>query len=127
MRRASACHSSKRNMPACRSSRLTPPFSARCLIIRACSSIRTTRQRLRDLNLGGTITLRQAAEGSGRPYVTDDGLYIVDMHLGPIADVPALERRLKQVVGVAEVGLFVGLASCVIIGYADGHTEELSG
>lgn len=87
---------------------------------------KTTRQRLQDLNLGGAIALRQAADESGRPYVTDDGLYILDMRLGPIPDVPALECRLRQVIGVAEVGLFVDLASRVIVGYPDGHTEELT-
>jgi ribose 5-phosphate isomerase A len=82
---------------------------------------RTTRERL--LRFGGTITLRMA-EGTDAPFVTDDGLYILDMHLGRIGDVPALERDIKKVVGVVEVGLFVHLATRVIVGYADGHTEE---
>jgi len=81
----------------------------------------TTRRRLE--RFGGAITLRQAAD-SNAPFVTDDGFYILDLHLGRIEDVPALERQLKQVVGVVEVGLFVGLASRVVVGYTDGHTEE---
>ncbi len=83
---------------------------------------KTTRQRLE--RFGGTITLRESEPGSGEPYVTDDGLYIVDMHLGRIGDVPALERNLKEIVGVVEVGLFVDLTSRLILGYADGHVEE---
>lgn len=87
----------------------------------------TTRQRLEALHPEAAITLRQAAGASGAPYKTDDGLYILDMHLGQIADVPDMERRIKQTVGVVEAGLFVGLAGKVIVGYPDGHTEELSG
>lgn len=81
----------------------------------------TTRERL--LRFGGTITLRMK-DGEDTPFVSDDGLYILDMHLGRIGDVPALERNVKKVVGVVEVGLFVRLAARVVIGYADGHTEE---
>jgi len=84
----------------------------------------TTRQRLEVLQPDAAITLRQAAGRDGAPYVTDDGLYILDMHLGQIADVPDMERRVKQTVGVVEAGLFVGLASKVLVGYPDGHTEE---
>jgi ribose 5-phosphate isomerase A len=81
----------------------------------------TTRQRL--LRLCPHITRRETGEAPGKPFVTDDGLYILDLHLGSIPDVPALAREIKQTVGVAEVGLFVGLASRVVVGYEDGHTE----
>lgn len=85
---------------------------------------KTTFKRLQQY--GENIVLRPAQDGSGQPYVTDDGCYILDMHLERIADVPALERNIKQTTGVVEVGLFVGLASRVIMGFADGHTEERS-
>lgn len=71
-----------------------------------------------------SITLREAKEAPGQPFVTDDGLYVVDMHLVAIRDAAALEKNLKCVTGVVEVGLFVGLASRVIIGYEDGRVEE---
>jgi ribose 5-phosphate isomerase A len=70
------------------------------------------------------VTLRVQADGT--PYVTDDGLYIYDLHMQLISDPPALERRLKKIVGVVEVGLFVELATRVVVGYEDGHTEELT-
>lgn len=72
---------------------------------------------------GGTITLRETQEG--KPFLTDDGLYIVDMHLGRILDPVALERNLKEIVGVLEVGLFVGMTSRLIVGYTDGRIEEI--
>ena len=59
----------------------------------------------------------------GKPVVSDDGLRIVDMRCGPILDPERVERELKSVAGVAEVGLFVGLTTGVIFGRADGSTE----
>jgi ribose 5-phosphate isomerase A len=82
------------------------------------------KQTFRQLQeIGKEITLRPATEGAGEPFVTDDGLYILDLHLGSIEDVPEMEHRIKQIVGVVEVGLFVNLATRVIVGYPDGHTE----
>ncbi len=80
----------------------------------------TTQRRLQRLT--PNVTLRLAADNA--PYVTDDGLHILDLHMGLIADPADWERRLKMVAGVAEVGLFVGMAARVVIGFDDGHTEE---
>jgi len=62
---------------------------------------------------------------SGAPFLSDDGLYILDMAFaGPLPSPDTLERELKTIVGVVEAGLFVGLCQRLIIGYADGHVEE---
>jgi len=62
---------------------------------------------------------------SGDPFLSDDGLYILDMAFGaPLPSPDTLEARLKTVVGVVESGLFVGLCQRLIIGYADGRVEE---
>ena len=42
----------------------------------------------------------------------------------PLPAPDTLEQRLKAIVGVVEVGLFVGLCQRVIVGYEDGHIEE---
>jgi len=81
----------------------------------------TTAARLE--KYGVEATLRLNANGSGEPYITDDGLYIIDMHFGRIEDPATLERELKSTTGIAEVGLFVGIASSLILGFEDGHTE----
>lgn len=62
---------------------------------------------------------------AGEPYVTDDGLYILDMRFGTIEDAVKLEREMKQITGVVDVGLFVGLASRLILGFEDGRVEEM--
>lgn len=62
---------------------------------------------------------------TGEPFLSDDGLYILDLAFGgPLPGPDTLEARLKTVVGVVEVGLFVGLCQRLIIGHADGTVEE---
>ncbi|MCW3100884.1 MAG: ribose-5-phosphate isomerase [Chthonomonadaceae bacterium] len=80
----------------------------------------TTQRRLE--TLGNKAVLRMTE--SGTPYVTDDGLYILDIHFGQIANAPETACRMKAMVGVVEVGLFIGMATKVIAGYEDGHVQE---
>lgn len=61
--------------------------------------------------------------GEETPFVTDEGHHILDAHLrgdGLIRDPGALARELKQVVGVVEHGLFVGIARVCLVGEANG-------
>ncbi len=59
------------------------------------------------------------------PFLSDDGLYLLDLAFGaPLPAPDTLEQQLKTIVGVVEVGLFVGLCQRLVIGYEDGHWEE---
>jgi ribose 5-phosphate isomerase A len=49
-------------------------------------------------------------------YLTDSGNEIIDLHLNEIEDSIALEREIKLLPGVVEVGLFNNIANAVIIG-----------
>ena len=80
----------------------------------------TTQRRLE--TLGSQAILRTT--GSGAPYLTDDGLYILDIHFGQLPNAPETARAMKAMVGVVEVGLFIGMATKVIAGYEDGRVEE---
>jgi len=61
----------------------------------------------------------------GRPFVTDNGNEILDlMPREPIADPARAESELANATGVVEVGIFVDLASRVLVGYPDGRVEE---
>jgi ribose 5-phosphate isomerase A len=75
-----------------------------------------TARRLRDLS--GIPDLRMTADG--KPFVTDGGNYILDCAFGPIASAAALQRELDGVVGVMEHGLFIGMATEVLIGSREG-------
>jgi ribose 5-phosphate isomerase A len=69
-------------------------------------------------SLGATVTLRRTADGA--PFVTDEGNRILDAAFGPIDDPRALLGRLQQRAGVVEVGLFLDMASVVLVaGTAD--------
>lgn len=61
----------------------------------------------------------------GQPFVTDHGHYILDAHFALIADAQWLGDALHNIPGVVEHGLFIGLASEVLVGYGDGTVKEL--
>ena len=56
--------------------------------------------------------------------ITDNGNYIVDLHMAsPLPDAALAAKEILDVVGVVEHGLFVGLASSTIIAGTDGIRE----
>ena len=68
--------------------------------------------------LGAKVALRSSPDG--KPYVTDGGHYIVDCAFGQIALPAKLEFELNSMVGLVEHGLFLGMASQVIVAGSDG-------
>ncbi len=68
--------------------------------------------------LGAKVALRSGPDG--KPYLTDGGHYIVDCAFGPIASPAKLECELNGMVGVVEHGLFLGIATQVIVAGQDG-------
>lgn len=68
--------------------------------------------------LGAMVTLRRYAYGN--PYVTDEGHHILDCTFGRIEDPPALARKLHEIPGVVEHGLFIGMAELALVGKGDG-------
>jgi len=73
--------------------------------------------------LGAKVQRRQSADG--KPYITDEGHHILDCHFGQIPDPPALARTLSDIPGIVEHGLFIGLASVVLIAKGDQIQEFL--
>ncbi len=72
---------------------------------------------------GKSISIRTRADG--KPYITDDGLYVYDLQCDTGLDPLELERAARQIPGVVEIGIFNGLATMAFVGYADGHVEKL--
>ncbi|OMO96374.1 Ribose 5-phosphate isomerase, type A [Corchorus olitorius] len=67
-------------------------------------------------DLGCDAKLRLAGDGSEKPYVTDNGNYIVDLYFKtPIKDGFAAGKEISALEGVVEHGLFLGMATSVII------------
>jgi ribose 5-phosphate isomerase A len=63
--------------------------------------------------LGAEVELRTQADG--QPYVTDENNHILDCRFGEIRDPDQLARQLSDMPGVVEHGLFIGMASVVLV------------
>ncbi|KAI5675184.1 hypothetical protein M9H77_06134 [Catharanthus roseus] len=60
-------------------------------------------------------------DGDGKPYVTDNSNYIVDLYFKtPIKDSGAAGKEISAFEGVVEHGLFLDMATAVIIAGKDG-------
>ncbi|MGR3377175.1 ribose-5-phosphate isomerase RpiA [Salipiger abyssi] len=70
--------------------------------------------------MGRKTTLRMNGE---RAFITDEGNYILDLHVSRIGNPRQLALVLNQIPGVVENGLFVDICDQVVIGYGDGRVE----
>jgi len=71
--------------------------------------------------LGADVRLRLQANGT--PYVTDESNHILDCRFGEIADADKLARQLSDMPGIVEHGLFIGMASNVLLAKGDAIVE----
>jgi len=67
--------------------------------------------------LGAAVTLR--LDANGQPYQTDQHNYILDANFGEMADPHRLAQKLNERAGIVEHGLFLDLASDVIVAAQD--------
>jgi len=70
--------------------------------------------------MGQDVTLRMDGENT---FVTDEGHFILDLHLGKIGNLREISFVLNQIPGVVETGLFLDIADAVVIGHMDGRVE----
>ena len=63
--------------------------------------------------LGAKVILRRNADG--KAYLTDENNYILDCHFGQIPGADGLANKLSDMPGVVEHGLFIGMASVVLV------------
>jgi ribose 5-phosphate isomerase A len=64
------------------------------------------------LELGGDCAVRQQ---NGRPFLSDNGNFVIDWRHGEISEPAALEQQLKALTGVVDSGLFCGVAQMVLV------------
>ncbi len=67
--------------------------------------------------LGRDIVQRMQGK---KPYVTDEGNFILDLHLKRISDARQLSLVINQIPGVVENGLFIDICDVVVVGHGDG-------
>jgi ribose 5-phosphate isomerase A len=84
----------------------------------AAAIMRSIEAALAAEGCAGPLKLRHRADG--HVFVTDQGHFIVDASLKSIADARSLARRLAEVAGVVEHGLFIGLARGAILAGRSG-------
>ena len=70
--------------------------------------------------LGRETSVRMSGD---KPFATDEGNMILDLHLGRIGNARQLSLVLNQVPGVVENGLFIDICDIVVIGQGDGRIE----
>lgn len=72
--------------------------------------------------LGCVPRIREEKEGV---VITDNGNWVVDCAFGTIGDPAGLERRLKDIPGIVETGVFLHpMVSTVLVGHKDGTVSE---
>jgi ribose 5-phosphate isomerase A len=75
----------------------------------------TTASRVEKLDLKWTLRM-----SDGKPFLTDNGNYILDCRCGKIENPAELHRAIKILTGVVETGLFIGMTSAAIVAGAGG-------
>jgi ribose 5-phosphate isomerase A len=81
---------------------------------------RSTMEILR--RFGARTKLREKAKGAS--FCTDNGNYIIDCAFGKIKNPLQLAEQLKSIIGVVEVGLFIGCVDLVLVGRSNGRVDE---
>ena len=70
--------------------------------------------------LGCTTSLRM---DNNKPFITDNGNYIIDCHFLKIPDPLTTHEKINAITGVMENGLFIHMASQIVVGYEDGTSR----
>ena len=73
-------------------------------------------------SLGARVTLRSQLDGA--PFTTDEGNLILDCAFGPLARPTELSAALGDRAGIVEHGLFLGLATDLIVAGMSGITHR---
>ncbi|XP_010546600.1 PREDICTED: probable ribose-5-phosphate isomerase 3, chloroplastic [Tarenaya hassleriana] len=88
-------------------------------VVQFCWNYNLIRLREMFKEYGCEATLR--VDGEGKPYVTDNSNYIVDLYFkDPLKDGFAAAKEIEKLQGVVEHGLFLGMATSVIIAGKNG-------
>ena len=69
-------------------------------------------------SLGAKVILRKKSDGD--PFTTNQDNFILDCDFGPIAHADQLANLVSQRAGIVEHGLFLELATDVIVAGQDG-------
>lgn len=81
------------------------------------------QQKIMQSGICKKVTLRTKND---LPFITDHHHYILDCEYEKIEDADLLNNNLHKIPGIVETGLFINMASRVIIGYPDERIEVIN-
>ena len=82
------------------------------------STVIAIKQVANELGMTGRVELRKSDQD--RPFITDSGNHIYDCHFDALNAPKQLATALNAIAGVVEHGLFIDIASVVLIGDDQG-------
>ena len=122
LREKVVAQASRRNIIIVDESKLVPTLGTNwALPIEVISFARYTEEKFLAA-LGGVVSLRKADDDT--PYRTDQDNLILDTNFGQMTDPYNLAAKLNERAGIVEHGLFLGLATDVIVA-GEGEVRHL--
>ncbi len=81
-----------------------------------------TQTLIEEMLIGMDVMGRDVAQRlqGDAPFVTEEGNFILDLHLRRIGNPLQLSLMLNQIPGVVENGLFIDICDVVVVGHGDG-------
>ncbi len=76
-------------------------------------------------SFGATPEIRMGMKKDG-PVVSDQGMWVIDAMFDEISDPEHVDRVLLMTPGVVDHGLFLGMATTVLVGKSDGSVDVLT-
>jgi ribose 5-phosphate isomerase A len=113
LREKIVAQASQREMIVVDESKLSPALGTRWALPVEVAPFGWRSQQAYIQSLGASVVLRESSDGA--PFRTDQGNLILDCSFGPISEPIDLATKLSQRAGVVEHGLFLGLATDVIV------------
>ena len=118
MREKIVAQASKREIIIVDESKLSETLGTRRTVPIEVSPFGWKTQQAYIAELGSPASLRLGADGG--PFQTDQGNFILDCSVGQIEDPAALARQFEARAGILEHGLFIQLATDVIVAGESG-------
>jgi ribose 5-phosphate isomerase A len=102
-------------------SKLTNSFEGKIIPIEVLRyGLEAIQNRLQKI---GTDSQILRLNSDKKPYITDNGNFILDCTFAKIPDLRNLATHIKNIAGVLDHGLFLGFNPTVIVGYKGGEVE----
>lgn len=124
LREKIVAQASRREIIVVDESKLSPALGTRWAVPVEVVPFGWRTQALYLESLGADVKLRQ--DGNRKTFTTDQGNLILDCQFGPLSQPAELAAKLNSRTGIVEHGLFLGLATDLIVAGAEGvrHIER---